>query len=369
MVASGAETLAFAESPVQLLNILEWAHTASPGAFTVVILPPQGTASRGQLRRMASIARDSGCRVLWREARGGAVTPSRALAALAAPLRRARRLVIGDPFSHYLQLLLSMARRCDVVVVDDGTATMEFTAQLGRGERLVRWHRGAPRGPRAALFAPVARRAVARLTPAKGRSVEVFTVMPVQAPPGVTVTENTFAWTRSQFGPPDLTGGADMVGTSLVETGVLDEDRYVRAVTGLARAHGITRYFAHRKESAEKLGRLTVEAGLTIVRPDLPLELVARCGPIGSSILSFPSTVVHTLPRVLSDTTVSVAVVDIADTWYTDRVSERATGFLSNVTASALGAHGLRTLSTPNELRSPAAPATPAASAGDTSDL
>src|SRR5687768_12106894 len=100
MSASGAETLAFAESPVQLLNILEWAHAASPGAFTVVILPPHGGASRGQLRRMAKIARQSGCRVLWREARGGAVTPPRALAALAAPLRRARRLVVGDPFSH-----------------------------------------------------------------------------------------------------------------------------------------------------------------------------------------------------------------------------------------------------------------------------
>jgi hypothetical protein len=344
MSAEGAETLAFAESPVQVLNILEWAHAASPGAFTLVILPPHGTASRGQLRRMARIARDSGCRVLWREARGGAVTPPRALAALAGPLRRARRLVIGDPFSHYLQLLLSMARRCDVVVVDDGTATMEFTAQLARGERLVRWHRAAPRGARAALFSPVARRAVARLTPAKGRSVEVFTAMPVQPLDGITLTANTFAWTRSQFGPPTLTGGADMVGTSLVETGVLHEDRYISAVTELARAHGVTRYLAHRRESPEKLRRLTQEAGMEIVRPDLPLELVARRGPIGAKILSFPSTVVHTLPRILADTTVTVAVVDISETWYTDRVTERASGFLSNVTSSALGAHGLTTL-------------------------
>ncbi|MEO3755031.1 hypothetical protein [Streptomyces sp. B6B3] len=346
MSASRAETLAFAESPVQLLNILEWAHAASPGAFTVVILPPQGPASRGQLRRMAKLARDSGCRVLWREARGGAVTPSRALAALAGPLRRARRLVIGDPFSHYLQLLLSMARRCDVVVVDDGTATMEFVAQLGRGERLVRWHRTAPRGARAALFAPVARRAVSRLRPGNGRRVEVFTAMPVQPLDGITITANTFAWTRARFGPPELTGGSDMVGTSLVETGVLDEERYVGAVVELARAHGVTRYFAHRKETPEKLLRLTQEAGLEIVRPELPLELVSRCGPIGSKILSFPSTVVHTLPRVLSDTDIAVAVCDIAETWYTDRVTDRATGFLTTVTNSALGTHGLSSLRT-----------------------
>ena len=73
----------------------------------------------------------------------------------------AKLLLIGDPFSRYLQLLLSMARRCDVVVVDDGTATMEFTAQLARGERLVRWHRTAPSGARAALFAPVVTTVVA----------------------------------------------------------------------------------------------------------------------------------------------------------------------------------------------------------------
>lgn len=335
------QTLAFAESPVQLLNTLEWAHTSGPGGFTVIILPPHDPTSRGQLRRMAQLARDSGCRVLWREARGGAMTPSRALASLAGPLRRARRLVIGDPFSHYLQLLVSMARNRDVVVVDDGTATMEFTAQLARGERLVRWHRPSARGPRALLFAPVARRAVRRLSPAAGRSVEVFTAMPVVAMEGITVSANTFSWTRSRFGAPRLTGGADLVGTSLVETGVLHEDGYTAAVAELVKEHGITRYFAHRKESGEKLRRLSREAGVEIVRPDLPLELVARRGPIGSKILSFPSTVVHTLPHVLADTAVEVVVCDVAESLFTDRVTERASGFLAAVTSTARATHSL----------------------------
>ncbi|RKN05232.1 hypothetical protein [Streptomyces radicis] len=343
MTDARSETLAFAESPVQLLNTLEWAHTSGPGAFTVIILPPHDPTSRGQLRRMAQLARDSGCRVLWREARGGAVTPSRALAALAGPLRRARRLVIGDPFSHYLQLLLSMAGRCDIVVVDDGTATMEFTAQLSRGERLVRWHRPRSRGPRSVLFAPVARRAVRRLSPAAGRTVEVFTVMPVKPVPGITVTANTFAWSRSHFPPPRLTGRSDLVGTSLVETGVLHEERYITEVAALAREHHITRYFAHRKEGGDKLRRLATAAGLEIVRPDLPLELVARRGPIGSKIISFPSTVVHTLPHVLADTEVEVVVRDVAKTWFTDRVTDRASGFLAEVTNTARGARGLQT--------------------------
>ncbi|WP_129841962.1 hypothetical protein [Streptomyces sp. RFCAC02] len=342
-------TLAFAESPVQMLNIVEWAHVTVPDGLTIAILPPHDPTSRGQLRRMARLARDAGHRVLWREARGGAVAPPKALATLTGPVRRARHLVVGDPFSRYLQLLLSMGGSGDITVVDDGTATMEFVAQLGRGERLVRWHRPRARGPRALLFAPVARRAVRRLRPIAGRRVEVFTAMPVPELPGITVTDNTFAWTRSTFGPPRLTGGADLVGTSLVETGVIAEDRYVAGVAALAAEHGVTRYFAHRRESQEKLHRLTAEAGLEIVRPDFPLELVARRGPIGARVLSFPSTVVHTLPRVLAGTGAEVEICDIADDWFTAGVTERATGFLRDVTETARGTHRLTTIPTQRE--------------------
>lgn len=149
------------------------------------------------------------------------------------------------------------------------------------------------------------------------------------------MTANDFAWTRARFGPPRITKGADMVGTSLVETGVVDGDRYLEAVRSLAKAHGATRYFAHRRESTDKLHRLAVETGLEIVRPDLPLELIARRGPVGRTILSFPSTVVHTLPLALVGTEVRVAVCDIDPAWLTQNASPRAQGFLSGVTGTA----------------------------------
>ncbi|BFO14787.1 hypothetical protein SHKM778_11750 [Streptomyces sp. KM77-8] len=146
--------------------------------------------------------------------------------------------------------------------------------------------------------------------------------MPMEdTPPGVTVTAHTFAWTRERFGPPRVTRGADMVGTSLVETGVVDTDAYLEAVRALAATHGAKRYFAHRRESTEKLHRLAVEAGLEIVRPELPLELIARRGPIGATVLSFPSTVVHTLPLALAGTGVRVAVCDIDPSWLTKNAS------------------------------------------------
>ncbi|GAO05977.1 hypothetical protein TPA0598_01_03480 [Streptomyces lydicamycinicus] len=332
-------TLAFVESPVQLLNVLEWAHTAQATGLTVVVLSPQDPMTRGQLRRMAELARDEGHTVRWEEARGGPTAPMRTIGGLTPLLRRAHRVVIGDPFSRYVQLLLSLARARDLVVVDDGTATMEFISQLARGEQLVRWHRnGSGRGPRDLIFAPFSATARRRLTPAPEggrRTVGLFSSMPVEAPPGVEVTTNEFAWTRSRFGPPRLTRAADIVGTSLVETGVVDAERYLAAVAGLARTHGATRYFAHRKESTEKLRRLVGETGLEIVRPDLPLELIARRGPIGRLIVSFPSTVVHTLPLALKGTEVKVAVCDIDPEWLTANASPRAQGFLDGVTGTA----------------------------------
>ncbi|MFF4354571.1 hypothetical protein [Streptomyces sp. NPDC001530] len=371
--SAGSHTLAFVESPVQLLNVLEWAHThahsaTAPGAgaseatgpvsgagasgmaepvsgagFTLVVLSPNDPMTRGQLRRMAELARDEGHEVRWEEARGGTTAPFHTIGGLAPLLRKAQRIVMGDPFSRYVQLLLTITRAQDLVVVDDGTATMEFVAQLARGERLVRWHRrGGRPGARDVLFAPVSASARRRLTPNDRRTVEVFSSMPIDsAPDGVRITANDFSWTRARFGPPRITKGADLVGTSLVETGVVDPDRYLTAVKSLAGAHGATRYFAHRRESTDKLHRLAAETGLEIVRPDLPLELIARRGPIGRTILSFPSTVVHTLPLALAGTEVRVAVCDIDPTWLTETASPRAQGFLSGVTGTARDVHRL----------------------------
>lgn len=315
-----------------------------PGArLTLVVLSPTDPMTRGQLRRMAELARDEGHEVRWEEARGGATAPFHTIGGLRGPLRRAERIVIGDPFSRYVQLLLSITRARDLVIVDDGTATMEFAAQLARGERLVRWHRSSGRrSPRDLLFGPVSGRARRRLTPSAGRRVEIFTSMTLQEiPADVTVTANDFSWTRARFGPPTVTQGADLVGTSLVETGVVDDARYLEAVLGLARSHGATRYFAHRRESTDKLHRLATRTGLQIVRPDLPLELIARRGPVGRTVVSFPSTVVHTLPLALAGTGVRVAVCDIDPAWLTSHASPRAEGFLSGVTRTAKDVHRL----------------------------
>jgi hypothetical protein len=159
--------------------------------------------------------------------------------------------------------------------------------------------------------------------------------MPATPPQGMALRPNTFGWTRARFGPPRLLGGTDLIGTSLVETGVVDAGRYLAAVAELAERHGAVRYFAHRKESQDKLHRLAEATGLEIVRPDLPLELVARRGPTGREVVTFPSTVVHTLPLVLAGTDAGLTVVDVAADWLTPAASPRAHAFLTSITRPA----------------------------------
>ncbi|MFC3582583.1 hypothetical protein ACFOSC_01765 [Streptantibioticus rubrisoli] len=345
-------TLALVESPVQLLNLLEWTYaqraagTLDLADCTVVVLPPRDPMSRGQLRRMAELARDEGLALRWCEPRTATAGPVRTLAGLTPLLLRARRLVLGDPFSRFVQALLPLSRAKDLVVIDDGTATMEFVALIAAGQRLVRWHRTG-RGARDAVFAAVAAGARRRLTAGPGRRVELFTSMPVTPPPGTRLTANRLAWTRERFGPPRVRRGADLIGTSLVETGVVDPNAYLAAVRGIAAAHGATRYFAHRREREDKLRRLSAATGLEIVRPDLPLELVARRGPIGARLLSFPSTVVHTLPLALDGTGVEVAVCEVDPSWLTSGASPRAQGFLSGITSAARSRHGLGAIRNP----------------------
>jgi hypothetical protein len=169
--------------------------------------------------------------------------------------------------------------------------------------------------------------------------LRLFTALPVLLP-GVEVTRNDYGWVRSQWPAPEVNSTADLVGTSLVETGVVQPDRYELGVQSLIDRYRVARYFAHRKESEQKLARIAA-LGVQVVRPDLPLELVARRGPVGRLVLSFPSTVVHTLPIVLAGTGISVQVCDIPAQWYAGQVHDRAGDFLDRVTSTARAEHGL----------------------------
>ncbi|MFF7081542.1 hypothetical protein [Streptomyces lavendulae] len=337
-----SDTLALVESPAQLLNVLEWAHV-HPGeaaSLTVAVLQPTDPRSRAQVRRLCRFA--SQAKVAWRryEVRAGYLGRAGELMRLGRAVAAAERLVIGDLFSRTIQLLLPRSKAREVVVVDDGTATTELVSLLTYGQQLTRWHQGDLK-PSAAKGGPV-NRWLAR----EGLERAVFfTCMPVTAPPGTEVRPNDYAWSRETFGPVRVRAGADLAGSSLVETGVVDQDRYIDAIGWIARSRAAGRYLAHRRESPQKLERIAVATGLEIVHPELPLELTALTEPIGQSVLTFASTVAYTLPIVLGSSPVRVELCEIDDAWITPDTAERSVDFLRRISALAVDRHGLARIS------------------------
>ncbi|GIG69649.1 hypothetical protein [Phytomonospora endophytica] len=330
-------TLALLESPAQILNLLEWTHgdgTADPREVTAAVILPRAAAAREQLRAMAALARAEGLTVSLYSPRDGMRELARCGAVLSARVCRAATLVLGDPFSQLAQSLLPLSRARRVVVVDDGTATIEFVARLAGRRPLVRWH-STHRPPGRAL------RATRWLA---AREPEVFTSLEVTAPEGVRLTVNTYAWAKARFGPPEVIDTVDLLGTSLVETGVVSREAYFEGVKRLVTGHGVTRYLAHRRESPDKLAALVASTGVEVVHPELPLELHARTGPTARTVISFPSTMVHTLPLMLAGTGVDVVIQEIGPEWLTADASEHAAGFLAEVTGSARVRHGLATV-------------------------
>lgn len=336
-------TIALVESPAQLLNLLEWVlgeqrGTADPRRVRAAVLLPRDATTRRQLAALTPMAVDEGIRVSVHDIRRSPAALAYCLAILAPQLAVADRLVLGDPFSGLIQQLLPLARTArDVVLVDDGTATLELATRLLAGRPLVRWHSAGP--PRAAAY-----RTTRLLTPDRGRRLEVYTSLAkdLLLPPGGVVTVNAYSWTRGRFGPPEVLPATDLVGTSLAETGLMDPDRYVAEVAGLAKELGCGRYLAHRREDPGKLERISRATGAEIVVPELPLELALRMGPVGRTVVSFASTVVHTLPAVLAGTGVDVVVHDDAVNWLKRDAPGGVRAFLEEVITTARNRHRLR---------------------------
>ncbi|WP_432557814.1 hypothetical protein [Granulicoccus sp. GXG6511] len=301
-------TLGFVESPAQLLNAVEWAAATGIDA-DLVVLGPGDPVTRFQLHRLTDLVRRDGFVVRWAEVRGKGPGAGSALARCVRAVRAADTIVLGDPYAAFAHLLLTAAgRHLRLVVVDDGTATLRFAEQWASGAELRRWHVAR----RSRAHRAVGRRAE-RLLGRRSDRVELFSAMPLDT--DLPVTPNTYAWVRDRFGPPQTLDGTDLMGTSLVETGVVAGAAYLRGIERLATRRAVARYLPHRHESPEKLA--TIERlGVRIVRPDLPMEVYARRGPVGRSILSFPSTVLHTLPLVLADTAVTIEPLTVEDDWF-----------------------------------------------------
>jgi hypothetical protein len=331
------DTLGLVESPAQFLHLLEWCYAeGASDRTTAIVLAPQQTHAIAQLRELAAFAAEEGVEVEWREPRRSAAAFAGTVRALWGPVGKARRLVIGDPFSGLIQTLLPAARAQQLIVVDDGTATMEFAAQYAGTDALRRWDsRPSMLDLPRSVLGRQARRTLA------GGKLRLFTVMPITGVPASRIQRNHYAWLHGRFGPPRVVAGVDVIGSSLVESGVADRAAYLNRVVALARSSTVPgRYFAHRREDPEKLAELSLASGLRVVRPRLPLEIELRRGPISARVVSFPSSVGYTLPVVLGGLPIEYQFEAVPEEMLGGDVSQRAREFLDKISSDLR--HGAR---------------------------
>ncbi|RCK71125.1 hypothetical protein DT076_01260 [Desertihabitans brevis] len=311
------------ESPAQLLNAAEWAAATPDSQVDIVVLAPRRNETRRQLRATAALLHTPETRIIWCEARQGVRGPLRIAGRVVPSVRAAGRLVLGDPFSGLMQSVLPFFGGSSLVVVDDGTATLEAVDRLELGEPLLRWHQ-VRRGPVQRARGQTATRLLT------SRPLELFTAMPVDST-RLWVRHNRYDWLRSRWPRPQLRPGAALIGTSLVETKVVRPDAYLQAVADLVAGGGLTRYLAHRREDEQKLATISA-LGVSVERPLLPLEIELGRGPVEQRVLSFPSTVLYTLPLVLAGAGVDVQALDVEEAWLTDDARQHgASDFLQRV--------------------------------------
>ncbi len=324
------QTLALVESATQLINAAEWAHdSGEDGATNIMVLAPNDAESVRQINGVADDARASGLSVVVVPVRAKRPSAPMFGARVLAAVARARQLVIGDPFSRYIHTLLPAARADHVVIVDDGTATWDYAACIESGAPLMRWTRPS------STARPHAVRATRLLTPNPQRSIDVFTCLRDATPVGAVGLVNRYRWLRSRNVPDVIDDQIDLLGTSLVDSGVVDRHSYLNAVAALARSGTQVRYVAHRREAEHLVAEIATIDNVRVLRPDRPVEMVLRQGPVAREVIAFPSTAAHTLPVVLSDLDVHLRVQPIDPAWFTPHATLRARSFVARIAHDA----------------------------------
>ncbi|GIH28002.1 hypothetical protein Aph01nite_63120 [Acrocarpospora phusangensis] len=290
--------VAWVESPLQLLCVIEAQHAGLLGPATRVV--PRSGLPALRLTRAEMTRLD--------------LPPGLDLAEPAARMPKpGRTWVFGDAFSGRVQLSLLTSPPRRVVLVDDGLATIRLLELLVARRPLLR-ARAEPGLARRVLGAAAGLRL-------RGGRLTVFTALPVPdalaeavRERGAELVRHDFGWLRSQPGdvPPDER--TVVLGTSLVRNGLIHRDAYVK---WLAAIDEPVAYYPHRREDPRDLERVRGIAGVTVYETGVPAEMTLRGLRPGQRVLSLPSTAVTSLRILLRARGVSIETVEVPDDWWT----------------------------------------------------
>jgi hypothetical protein len=290
------DALAWVESPLQVLTAAEWAHRhrADTGGTTTIayrISDPQVVTTIEALHRMAPPF-------------------SRFEPYVGIPwmlLAASRHWVIGDPMSGQFRAAAAvLPRPRRLTVVDDGAMVVHAMRALA-GE--VDYSRpGQTESRTKVLLGGISAERMRGL--ARAGRVELFTAFGAAADParraGVEVATDDFGWLREaalhdQAPGIRLPHPRIVLGSARVVDGLLRAERYLGWVGGLAEREPVV-YLPHRRETPALVDAVASLPHVTVVRSDLPVELVLAGTREALELHTLPSSAVTTLRLVLEGT-------------------------------------------------------------------
>jgi hypothetical protein len=317
-------TCAWVESPLQALSAIE-AHAAGQLGRRTLLTARPGIGSLGPtLDHLRGLRLPEGLSI------GSADDARRA----GRPVD-GRTWVVGDGFSGQVQRELALDGSGEIVVVDDGRATLHLLSLLVDGGPLLRAQ--AQAGPARRLLGHVAGHRLRRA--ARQRRLTIVTAYDVDPQVrarleamGARVRRHRFEWLREQAVPAVPEEATVVLGSAMVEDGLVHPQPYLSWV--LARAEeGPVAYYPHRREREVTLDRLRDVPGVSVYRPLLPAELSLRGLTSAHRVVCLPSTTATTLSAVLAGRGTRLVVDPVLEHWWTHRAG--------TAVRSLLGGHDL----------------------------
>ena len=300
--ATAVPAVAWVESPLQLINAIEFAAaTGTP----LVVEPRAGVLQLDETIEAVRPALPAG------------VTVARPVASAdREDFRSAAHQVVGDVFSGQFRLLVARWGVRRLTIVDDGSATVHFAAALD-GAPFVRMAQVESRAMQI-LGALVKRRI---LTAARRGRVALFTAYEGESTVGglsgrgIRIIGNSYSWLRSLSAIGAAPASPRVVlGSALVTDRQIGLDNYLGWLRGLA-AGGSISYLPHRREDAAQRAAVAALDNVIVEAGTLPAELALGSSQTLERVDTLPSSAVVTL-RAILPADVPIRVSPVPASWW-----------------------------------------------------
>ncbi len=309
------------ESPLQLLSAVE-THAAGLLGNEVYVIPRRGMPLEATTKALLKNS-PAGLHFMPAAKRPPQPNSSR------------ERYVTGDAYSGRIQrTLLTGVKAKEIVIIDDGLATLALIRQLVSAEPtplirarakntparhalgLAMWHRLRSLAREGRLLVVSALQVDAQL---KNRMEEL----------GIKFAQHRFEWLATQPVAERFTEPTLLIGSAMAADKIIHAEPYLQWIRSIA-AEGPVAYFPHRRETEQILSELRQMPNVILKQHTIPIEMRLRDLRPGQEIRALPSTVIPSLRLLLGNEARSLYAQPVPDHWWTSDTSQDLRDHLSS---------------------------------------